>query len=124
MKNTFEKATEASRNGYIADQNSIDWIIGKLLDIPLIDFRCVSSEILMKLLADFMRDSGMNEFRSHQVTFGEMLGMTELMTMSPIWLTLFICVQDFGLLCSDTQEICFGSTIARVPLYTCSCRFL
>ena len=78
MKNTFEKTTEASRNGYIADQNSIDWIIGKLLDIPLIDFRCVSSEILMKLLADFMRDSGMNEFRSHQVTFGEMLGMTEL----------------------------------------------
>ena len=79
MKTTFEKATEASRNGYISDQSSIDWIVGKLLDMPLIDFRCASSEILMKLLADFMRDSGMNEFRSHQVTFGEMLGMTELM---------------------------------------------
>ena len=79
MKNTFEKATEASRQGYISDQNSIDWIVGKLLDMPLIDFRCVQSEILMKLLADFMRDSGMNEFWAYQVTFGEMLGMTELM---------------------------------------------
>ena len=79
MKTTFEKATEASRNGYISDQDSIDWIVGNLLDMPLIDFRCASSEILMKLLADFMRDSGMNEFRAHQATFGEMLGMTELM---------------------------------------------
>ncbi|MBP1546337.1 MAG: hypothetical protein J6A37_07045 [Oscillospiraceae bacterium] len=79
MKTTLKKATEASRKGYISDQSSIDWIVGKLLDVPLIEFRCVSSEILMKLLADFMRDSGMNEFRAHQVTFGEMLGMTELM---------------------------------------------
>ena len=46
MKTTFEKATEASQQGYISDQSSIDWIVGKLLDMPLIEFRCVPSEIL------------------------------------------------------------------------------
>ena len=79
MKTTFEKATEASRQGYISDQSSIHWIVGKLLDMPLIEFRCVPSELLRTPIADFMRDSGMNEFRAHEVTFGEMLGMTELM---------------------------------------------
>ena len=85
MKTTFEKATEASRKGYISDQDSIDWIVGKLLDMPLIEFRCASSEILIKLLADFMRDSGMDDNKIYQITFGEMLGMIELMVTSGIY---------------------------------------
>ena len=79
MKTTFEKATEASRKGYISDQDSIDWIVSKLISTPLSQLRCDSSQTLIKLLPDFMNDSGMNSNRAYEVTFGEALGMTELM---------------------------------------------
>ena len=79
MKTTFEKATESSRHGYISDQSSIDWIVSKLITTPLSHLRCDSSQILIKLLPDFMNDSGMNSNRAYEVTFGEALGMTELM---------------------------------------------
>ena len=79
MKTTFEKATEASRKGYIANPDSIDLIVDRLVSTPMLSFRCERTQFLIKMLSDFMNDSGMDSNRIYEVTFGEVLGMIELM---------------------------------------------
>ena len=79
MKTTFEKATEASRKGYIANPDSIDLIVDRLVSTPMLSLRCERTQFLIKMLSDFMRDSGMDSNRIYEVTFGEALGMIELM---------------------------------------------
>ena len=85
MKTTFEKATEASRKGYISDQDSIDWIVQNFASVPLRTFRNDRTQFVIDLLKDFMRDSGMDDNKIYQVMFGEVLGMIELMVTSGIY---------------------------------------
>jgi len=85
MKTTFEKATEASRRGYISDQSSVEWIIQNFASVPLRTFRNDRTQLIIDLLKEFMHDSGMDDNQIYQVTFGEVLGMIELMVTSGIY---------------------------------------
>ncbi len=89
MSTTIEKITKASQKGYIADIAAIGRIVTRLASLPVAVFQSKSTEPLLGVVSDYLMDCEMDKSRYLQVSYGEMLGIIELIPSTRIYCSSF-----------------------------------
>ncbi len=75
---TIDEITKKSEKDYITDNAVIDRIVMRLASLPIAEFKSPNTEPLLDAVSDYLLDCEMDESRYPEVSYGEMLGIIEL----------------------------------------------
>ncbi len=89
MSTTIEKITKVSQKGYIADIAAIGRIVTRLASLPAAVFQSKSTEPLLGVVSDYLMDCEMDKNRYLEVSYGEMLGIIDLIPSTIVYCVSF-----------------------------------
>ncbi len=86
IKNTFEDAMYSSNKGFIDRYNDIEEILTRLLDTPIMQLFDEGRDKVVHNMKDVMSELEWDNAKIAELTYGEMLGFTELISTGDVYL--------------------------------------
>lgn len=86
---TIEEITKASQKGCITDIAAIGRIVTRLAELPSEELKCPNAEPLMGVVSDYLMDCEMDKSRYLQVSYGDILGIIELIPSTKVYCEAF-----------------------------------
>ncbi len=89
MSTTIDEITKASQKGCITDIAAIGRIVTRLTSLPAAVFQSKSTEPLLGVVSDYLMDCEMDKSRFLEVSYGEILGIIELIPSTKVYCEAF-----------------------------------